>query len=740
MSNTERKKPALTTFFGGKNRQQARVVHDALDPMAIRKKYVKNADGSVTRHKTRAGFPQAVTERETDEPEGEIIIRGYVARIMNSSAETLELIWRGIIKRVPITEFVLRWRKRRRQKLFGPYSVVDRWSKKQRFPDVLHFYKEKLYKNAEPMNYEHADEFSESMPVVLLKDDEYPRGVTNDAADFHLFSLSDTTVMHLSGRNKSGHPAEVYSADELDADTVAYPESHFAGVDYHRGTQRVGYTHWNVSGVGALALRARMLQLGAASPYATSVGYITQNMPATAYVFPEGPVETDTSTDWAHPVPPDSLALFEQYRREGDPATSYGVYVAEGYYDGFPVESDVETTEHVLHGVGDYTVQIPGGFFGGEQVNFDVSMTATTDYTWVDSTGGYRLANPTLIAAANQSDSPPSYQYQFRSFLESSTTVPAGTLLGGLVSSSTSTDKEWMSVSVMDCSSAITGTMFHAEVVVSGGYSSLNTMNSEPYGEFYFDGVVAGLAPPSADYYELFNAVKKLSQFVTTPTFREYSYASEETLAHSTHSLTGETRDYILFDCENDTYVYVAGTFSGAKDAPFDVLAELVVSFGGAEARKTLFHYVGGGILIPTELVYDIARYYQPIMPPRIFAPPFCKQGLFKYAAYSETPDVAPEGFTAENESGVFLLSLPLSLHRTGSEVEIPPNTLAFTPLNFYAFVGSFGGLTASAGIAALAEGVTFYCHFADGEWRDWPADVEAAAASVDHFSEVYRT
>lgn len=736
----------LFVFHDEKDRSLARQMGAGVDLSGIRKTYRTDADGTTHRLSTRAGFPEIVTtKQEVSVQESTTVLRGYAANlyetaVVNSEGYLLSR-WLGVVKRVSGL-----WAKWANRPQYGAYSVVGRWTVGQPIADVLAFFNNKLYRNGLPLKYEKAAELGTSaLPVVLLKDEDYPAGANNDDEDFHLFGVGDTKLMHLSGRNVGWSPTEVYSADALDALTDGYPTPHFAGVDHNRLTNKVNYNHWYVSMIGALALRFQSLTLSSTAPYYADSGYTSQNCQATAYVFPDGAAVTTPGTTWVHPIMSGDLGIMEQYNKVGTPgpgpALSYGVYEADGFFQGNPVQSGVVSSTVTLAGHGAYSTTIPGGYYGDSLITFDVLLDATANMTWVDSSGAYRLACPSVVAAVNQSDSPPSYSYQFRSFYESTGSANPGDLLGEAISSSTSTDKTWQSVSVMLCASPATSATFFAQVTVSGGYSLLNTMDSTNKSIFMFNGQECGLASMDVPYYAMYNAVKILNQKIDdlgADSMRDFVYDTVEVLPHSTHSMVGTTRDFILFDLENDTYVRIDGTFSGAKDAPFDVLMELVVSRNGAEYRKELFHALGGGILIPTDLVYDIARYFAPIMPPRVFAPPYCKQGLFKYAAYSEAPDTPPDSRSVSYADDVFLMSLPLAITQTGSVVPVPKHAMPFTPLNFYAMLGSFGGISSADMVRPLAEGVIFYCHFADGQWRDWPADVQAGLG--DHFSEVYRT
>lgn len=751
MSFTDKKPVALTVFDGEKDKSVARQMSFGVDLSGIRKKYLTNADGTTSRLSTRGGFPEIVTTAITKAPtEENVVSRGYVARINRLVLSGWVSVWYGVIKRV-LVGATPQWLKQKKTDQHGPYAVVNHWTAGQKFPDVMAMYKEsddartKLCINAKPSAYENADGLGgQSIPVVL-QNAGYPATGANDADDFHLFGVGETTLTHLAGRAYSGSPSTIYLADELDVGTEAYPKAYFAGVDICRSSGFANYNHWHASVIGALALRFRSVQLAATAPYFVSNAYTNINLPATVYVFPTGSLVTTPNNTWANPVPPNDLGIMEMYSKVGDPTTGYGTYQQEGYYQGNLAEADVSGNDYTLHGVGSYSATIPGGYFGNSLLEFDVDLSAVADIAWRDSIGHYALTNPDGIAASNQNDSPPSYSYQFRSFYESFTTVAAGTALGGYVSSSDSITQSWTSQSVMRASSTITGDVFFAQVMLSGGYDVLNTMNSENWNVFMFQGAACGLATPSVPYYSMINAIKVLSSRDDSHPgdFRNRTYTVEETPVHSTHSLVGTTKDYILFDRENDTYIFIEGTFSGTKDAPFDVLAEFVVKRGGAEIRTELFHFVGGGILIPTELVYDMgyatARYFAPIMPPRVFAPPYCAQGAFKYAAYSEAPDAAPTGFIPAYTSGVFILSIPLALMRSGSTITPPSNAFVFTPINFYSFVGSFGGIASSEGVQDLAEGKIFYIHCADGVFRDWPVEVEASVSGVDHFSECYR-
>lgn len=294
----------------------------------------------------------------------------------------------------------------------------------------------------------------------------------------------------------------------------------------------------------------------------------------------------------------------------------------------------------------------------------------------------------------------------------------------------------------MSCTSAEFGDLFRAQVTVTGGDDHADIMNSSSPTSGVRNGASIGLSSSDVSpYYLAYNAIKMLTGYLEPS--RVTTYETMDTPATYSRTLTGGTKDYILFDKENGVYVYLDATFSGSLPDPdsgsgsFALTLNLVVEFGGGIFTDAILSLTAGMPLLPVETVTDTAKYFKPIMPPRVFAPPYCKQGAFKHVAYSEIADTAPVDFTPTQDGPVFLMSLPLSISSPDSAIQVPTGSFNFIPLNFYSFIGGFGGLSVAEAVKPALEGKVFYKHFADNAFVDWTVD--PTVQFDPHYSELYR-
>lgn len=752
-------KKNLFTFEGDKDKTLGRQMAFGIGTAGIRKSYLIEADGTTHRLSTRAGFPELITEnKKTEQPGQSVFARGYVSRIMEITRSIREPTgktekWLGVIWRV-----VGRWAKRLKGPLRGNYSVVNFWTTAtQEFPDVLMLAKDGndyavkgLYLNGRKSAYEHADEFSFDAMPFLLSNVTWPVIGADDASDFHLFGISKYTVSHLSGRDISGHPATIYDASELDAGMGAFPILYVPGVDINRANELANFNHWNMSIVGSLRLRFRSVKLLRSTPYQQSEGFVDEIHPNIGLMFPDGTPAHTTDTDWDHPIEPEDFAMFEQYAKSGTPTPSggFGTLIADGFYEGDKVELPAFNDQYIRHGTDSYSDTLPLGFYGDELLTAAVIIEVVCDQIWREGHGSYGLATKDYIMAINENPDPPTSMFRARSFDEGGPYLP-GTVLGGAISSSAYNDQTWSSSTTMKTVSDRFGELYFAQVSMSGEYHALDTMNSHITGAWYYVGSSVGLAGTNTPNYLLHNAVKTLNQYTgsgSIPT-RIQTHTSDIENPPYIYSLIAKTKDYILFDVENEVYIYIAGTFIGAKDDDFEMIAEIVILHGNNEYRKEVFRCSGAGIVVPAEVVWTMgtgtsSRYFVPVMPQRLFLPPFCTQGLCEYVAYSEVPDMTLGGTKyLPGDMAAFIFSMPLSFAIEGDDnLDLPVSSFVFTMYNFLHVVGIYGGISAAAVLHNEFRQKTYFIHFADNRFVDWPTSVEPKATAYDHFSECYRT
>lgn len=705
----------------------------------FRTEIIDHADGSSTLVKTRGGRPLIVgyTDPFGGNAQDQEVNRSYTVRVFPNT------VWTGVIRKVKGL-----WAKFKQATLFGSYAVVPRWTSGQTYPDTLVLKDGVLHLNT--VKTGHAKLGGETvLPVAIPAPTGYPSSAGSDDSDFHLFLLDATEAAHLSGRLKSSIPDVLYSTNALDATATAYSAAEWsAGVDYSYVATKVSYNKWYMSPASALAQRSVLLRISKVAPYITQEASISRNYAATAYVFPTGSLTDTVGTTWEHAVTPHDTGMFAQYGKVGTPTTfpSYGTLHFEGYYQGTPQQT-VVSHDYTYNGSGGFTEDYTLGYYNGVEIPVTVAMTAVTQYLRRESTGSIHTANAHFIMPANQSSSPPTYSYQFLSLGDGSSGPGGGgwnpgDYVGPTIASSTSTTRSWTSTSTMSCEAEI-GELFFARVVVSGHSDHADISNSTAPAYGVRDGTETGLSSPDVTpYYAQYNAIKVLTAY--SEPARTVDNSTIDVPSTYSRTLDGKTRDYILFDKENATYVYLEAIFAGSLPTPdggsgsFSIELSIVVEYGGGQYHDSIITLTDGIPLLPVDAVVEEAKYYAPLMPPRVFAPVFCKQGAFKYVAYSELADTAPDGFKPTQTAPVFLMSLPLHLRAPNSINPVPPNSFAFSPVNFYSFVGAFGGMSVASAVNAAFNGKIFYKHFADDAFTDWVVD--KSVQFDPHYSEIYRT
>lgn len=717
-----------------------RTTFDRIGFNEARTELIDHADGSQTLVKTRNGNPliTSIPSYSTTDTADQAVTRSYLARVFPGP------VWAGVIRKVKGI-----WSKFKKETLYGAYTLYPRWTKGQTYPDTYVVKDGALYINGVKFSFKKLTGET-ALPVVIPATNGYPNSAQSDADDYHLLLLDSTKASHLPGRLKNDTPSELFSTATLDATAIAYSRAEWsAGVEFSHTAGAVAYNKWYMSPALALAQRAVLFDMQKQTPYLSQRASLTRNFQATAYVFPVGSMSDTTGSIWQHAVTPNDLGLMAQYAKTGTPTVfpSYGTLAFEGWYQGSPVQT-VTSHDYNYSGNGSYSESYSLGYYNGAELPVSLSMTATTTYLRRESTGSVAVANANFIMPANQSSSPPSYSFQMLTIADGAAGPGGGgwgpgEYVGPSVASSVSTTKTWTSTSVMQCVSPTLGDLFFARVVVSGNSDHAEITNSTAPAYGGKDGSVIGLASSDqTPYYTQYNAIKQLTGYLEPSRIVETSTVDVQ--ATYSRTLDGKTKDYILFDAENSAYVYLETVFAGHLPTPdgsggtFSFVMNLVVEYSGGKFTDELVQFTGGSPLLPTDAVIDSARYFAPLMPPRVFAPPHCKQGTFKHVAYSELADIAPEGVAPTDEAAVFLMSLPLSLSAPQSEVKAPDNSFNFVPWNFYSFVGGFTGLSVAAALRPVLEGIVFYKHFADGAFVDWTVD--QSVIYDPHYSEIYRT
>lgn len=724
-------KPALTVFNGDKDRTQARKVQDLIDPMSIRARRVDNGDGTVTIHRMRGGFPEAWTiqkwEEATDDPSTPT--RGYVSNIRSLTLDVLGKVIAAIIAKVSGV-----WRKKAPVKYFGPYAVsniisdpIDIWAN---VAGTFYGF------TALGQKKQKLSGATEGVPILLTDGVMYRAG-SDDTDDCHIFLLHSSGVSHAPWR--SGVGASVYSPAELSSGTAGYSTSVQSGVSYNLEQHRVGYSALFESATGNILQRARSLSLSIAPPFValeTFVDHVTQGY---TYIPPSGSASTThTPGVWLNPIPPQDTTYCATYTKVGGPYPSQGYMnfagylVAEVALDTSPVTTYADTTEYT--GSNGYTTSKPIGWFGDDLV-VDVAVSTSAYFKNETSTGVLRLVTPTTIAYVGYGSTtePPAITYQWMGVQHTSTTT-AGTL-ADTASSGTTIKKVWNSQST--ASATLLGVplltmtyIYNGESLYESGYAY--TLNSS----LAYQGATVNFANPNDNAYaaawdaQTFCYEGASSGQYNSGYIRDQVVISTNT-GSSSKTFSAETRDYILFDRANSSYVYLKGVFSGGSSS--SVTLSIVVSHEGNEVEQVIRQAssTGFGWLLPDEQVYNECRYWNPPNPFSGFAPPFCNQGEFPYAAYTETQDTG---------SAVMLLSLPLVIQQNPATDTAPNGSYVFNPRNFRGVFG-YASIALTAPFWSGFGNVRNIVNFADGVFVDWVTGVyPESSQDASTYSEVYRT
>jgi len=727
-------KPALTVFrSGNKDRTEARKVQDLIDPMSIRTRQVTRPDGTVATHRMHGGLPkvQARSDKETEVPEDPK--RGYVANIRSQTVDTLGRVVAFFIKRLSMA-----WRKQKKAKVFGDY-VVSSWVT-EGLADVwvavdakLNIFTRKSSRRIVPLQG-----VTTGLPIVISPEPHYAVG-SDDATDSHLFLLGQGGVAHRAWRN-SGDVLSVYDSVELSAGTSGYPTASFSGVSYSLDSLHVGYAATFFSSVGNVLQRARTLTLGSAAPYAIPGAFVDHVTQAFTFLFPSGTPNTeDTPGVWLNPIAPQDTVFCAMYKKVGGPWPSQGYLNFVGYMvAGTAVDADPSTSyaQVVTYAGNDgYSTSKELGWFGSP-LSASVSVTVSADYRSETSTGVMRLVAPSTIAynAYGSTTEPPTLAHQWLG-ANHNTTILSGTLAYA-ASSGTTVKKNWSSTS--EARVALLGVdLLYMEFSIVGSSLSETGLKYALNDSLAYQGTTVNFINPADNGFAAQWDGMTFCYEGSSPDQYAPGYLMDQVVVSTssgviTKTFSGETRDYILFDRENDTYVFLKGEFSGSNSGS-SVTLKLVVSRSGTAVEKVLRQSSSGSFswLMPEELVFNECYYWNPPNPFNGFAPPFCSQGQFKYGAYSEVVD---------GDDDAFLMSIPLVIQQDPVMDTAPPLSYVFNPMNFRGVMG-FAAISLSSPFWSGFGNAKNIINFADGAFHNWVSDVyQEASQDQSTFSEVYRT
>lgn len=714
----------LPVFSGGKDRSQARGMLDHIGgPGGFKTAYQTNPDGSTTVVQTKGVMPPQVRTERSGATAANTYLRGYIADMQSVNSTALSKVVAAILEKLAGV-----WRKKKLTSVFGKY-VVSPLSSAPAANDVWVLKDGALRIFGKNNVTSRAGIACEGVPLIATTDTLAP--YDNGAS---LFVLSNSGICRAPIQGISV-ATQVYSADELDVGTEGYlGGGAVAGVSYTHDPLAVSFTRIHISAVGSILQRSRRVALTNSPPYAIKGEYVSNLIQGYVYLAPVGNSSSSTQTgEWLNPVPDGNHAICEVYAKEG--SAPYGTLVAKGYLFGEIVDNPSNTaTISTWEGSNHLDNSVALGWIGAP-ITLDYTMSVTASHRRESSSGSRWNEVPFLIAdpRAGSTSYPPSYTHQWRSFSDAISSTPAGALLS-MVCSGWSTKNTWESQT--QSIGSVNGVEMCSITYKSQGMdlsrSGTRFFNRDT---FMFDGAGTGITSikdnPYADEY---NAVLKCStavpaEYTTTARSESFSdYSREETW-----TLSCTTRDYILFDQQEKTHVYLLGEFSGGKTSA-SVSLSIVVEINGVTFTTLIHEYetTESGFLVYTETAHNECSFHPPVVPFTGFAPPFCCQGEFRYGAYSEA---------SESGESVFLMSLPLSIKMRDDWPDPPVGAFLFDPTMFKGVFGSYGGLGVSLGFWSDFSATVTHVNFADGVFTNWVSGVFAEAQTdEDIFAEVYRT
>jgi len=746
---------ALPIYQGEKDRTGMRVVLDRIGvdsfKTAIRKTY--NGEGEVTtRYRTKGGMPEAVTEitRIGDE-DVNALKRGYISDLVNTTLITAGRKVTRLLKRVSMV-----WSIAGSPMVAGPYKVakVPAGAKDIAVTkDNGNVYVVATDGTVALWKLDDTLGDADSVPVIIPAVDiggsvsprlklRYPKpAATND--DWHYVGVGALSLKYRAGF-ATGPASEVYDTAELFAGTDGYPVSDRAGpVIIQASGVDVGYNVLHISTIGNMLQRGRRVRLSRHVPHATLDDYTSESIQGFIYTYPAGtPSTTTLPGTWLNAIDPIDTVIAPMYQKVGNPlgASPNATFQFAGYLTGSPQTETVASsaTRTTYSGSDGYSISKALGWFGAP-LTASITVSVTDNYTYEDSTGRSQLVAPTTVADA-QSGSiyyPPSWSHQWGPPVNYGT-LPAGTAFAPACATGTIIKHVWNTHTVASC--VVDGVeICHIDFANSMDRKewSGTQMKLKP-GPYALDGVATNLINPNNNpYYAAYNALNWCCLSMVLDNINPVDvFTMEPTTGNqqtSSWTFNATTIDYILFDREADTFVYLKGVIA-ASNAGSAVTLSLVVKKNGAIYEQAIRSYTSGTYLfsIPLDNGFMESEYFSAPTPFAGFAPPFCSQGQFPYGAYSEPH---------EGVDDTFLMSLPLVLQRP---VLTPPTVPAtgwyFEPRLFNGLLG-YGSLGLQLDFWNPIDNQIQVINFADGVFRDWVTEVHGAAATApaNTFSKVYR-
>lgn len=746
---------SLPVYRDKKDRTGMRVVLDRIGAdsckTAIRKTETNEGE-VITRYRTRNGMPEAVVDVKPRGVSDDVgLKRGYISDLVNTALIAADKKVTRLLKRVAAL-----WRSAGSPAVFGPYKVA----KVPTGEKDISVAKEggNVYVVATDGSvavWKLDDELalSNSVPVVLPAIDgvgavspriklRYPKPSVGDDG-WHYFDVGDASLQYRSGA-ATGPVAELYNTTELFAGTAGYPSSDQAGPTIVLGSGvDVGYTALHISPVGNMLQRSRHVVLSRHNPHATLSDYVSESIQGFIYTYPNGtPSPSTFPGTWLNEIHPIDTVIAPTYSKVGNPlgALPNAAYQFSGYLVGTPqVEAAASSSSRTIyHGSDGLSYSKNLGWFG-VPLTAAITVSVTADYTYEDSTGRSQLVTPTTVADAMSGSIyfPPSWSYQWGPPVNYGT-LPAGNAYAPACATGSIQRHIWSTHTVASC--IVDGVeICHIDFANSMDRKQWTgtQMKLKP-GPYALDGVAANLVNPNDNqYYAAYNAMNWCCLSMVLDNIHPVDITTMEPTSgneqNSSWTFTATTIDYILFDREADTFVYLKGAINASKTASAVTLS-LVVKWNGALYEQVLRNYSSGTYLfsIPLEDAYMESEYFPAPTPFAGFAPPFCSQGQFPYGAYSEPHEAGDP---------TFLMSLPLVLQRPVlTPPSVPETGWFFKPRLFNGVMG-YASLGLQIDFWNPLDNQIHVVNFADGVFRDWVTEVHGASMTsvANTFSKVYR-
>lgn len=729
----------LPVYDGNKDRTMARKEIDLLGGAnQIRRRIVENANGSQTIIHLKGDMPPQIRtmpgpSMEDEKPD--TLKRGYVANLKSAGLELAGKVVAWLLRRSP-------WSGLATTKLFGAYSVFKLASAE---PDVVFAGTNKLtvYSGSEPNVAARniTGIYPEGIPIIRIAPEG--SGAYYDAG-WGVFLVGTDGLKQVTAGSSPVITTLYKTSDDLFNSgwaAIAASEA-VSGVVYNVAQDMVAFNRMYVSLAGHILQRMRRIKLGRNTPYFTQDAWSDVEIVA-PYLYPNGTAAISSSGGWAADKPSYDLDVFYTVVRSGSPPTGVwamgNVYQSAGEWYKYSDGTDSCTThKSTINKTEPWSLTSEIGWFG-KSVSVTISMSTGHNYEMNQSAGNVFKTSPVYVGPSYKDtlSSPPSIVAGSGNFYlphptqsgESSQVNPGDPY--GTAYSGNATTTTWNSPTI--CTATVDNeTVCSINVNIHQRTSSheLQIAQSERGYETVAGTVCSFVDPPGLPAW---NTIEYAYQFDLAESHPNMSWSEGTEDSGRLFTASMSTRDYLLYDVASETYIYIQGTFvsSGKLDmtsGSSSVSMEFVIQRGEKTYTRPIHSYSGG----PFSIFWDNSGYGLPFHPAKQpfagFAPPYCCQGAFKYAAYSEK---------ADSGADEMLLSLPLQIKFDDFDT-VQQFAEAFTPTQFAGIVGSYCSIPDAQHWKSAMHNVVHKINFVDGAFSEWPGTIDPQ--NFADYAEVYRT